>query len=79
LQLSKVYQVVASSLGTSTSNLRNLEEKYDVGLVEIVRAQAIVTSTTGVTLDEVLNYMKNHSLTQTLSNFGVSRDNSMLR
>ncbi|NLT83766.1 hypothetical protein GXW92_03190 [Coprothermobacter proteolyticus] len=74
LQLSKVYQVVASSLGTSTSNLRNLEEKYDVGLVEIVRAQAIVTSTTGVTLDEVLNYMKNHSLTQTLSNFGVSRD-----
>jgi len=74
VQLSKVYQVVASSLGTSTSNLRNLEEKYDVGLVEIVRAQAIVTSTTGVTLDEVLNYMKNHSLTQTLSNFGVSRD-----
>ena len=74
LLLSKVYQVVASSLGTSTSNLRNLEEKYDVGLVEIVRAQAIVTSTTGVTLDEVLNYMKNHSLTQTLSNFGVSRD-----
>jgi len=74
VQLSKVYQVVASALGTSTSNLRNLEEKYDVGLVEIVRAQAIVTSTTGVTLDEVLNYMKNHSLTQTLSNFGVSRD-----
>jgi len=56
VQLSKVYQVVASALGTSTTNLDNLREKYDVGLVEIIKAQAIVTSTTGVTLDQVLSY-----------------------
>jgi len=74
LQLSKVYQVVASSLGTSTTNLDNLREKYDVGLVEIIKAQAIVTSTTGVTLDQVLSYTTDYTLIQALSNFGVSQD-----
>ena len=74
VQLSKVYQVVASALGTSTTNLDNLREKYDVGLVEIIKAQAIVTSTTGVTLDQVLSYTADHTLIQALSNFGVSQD-----
>ena len=74
LQLSKVYQVVASALGTSTTNLDNLREKYDVGLVEIIKAQAIVTSTTGVTLDQVLSYTTDYTLIQALSNFGVSQD-----
>jgi len=74
VQLSKVYQVVASALGTSTTNLDNLREKYDVGLVEIIKAQAIVTSTTGVTLDQVLSYTTDHTLIQALSNFGVSQD-----
>jgi len=41
LQLSKVYQVVASSLGTSTTNLDNLREKYDVGLVEIIKLKLL--------------------------------------
>ncbi|MBK6586236.1 MAG: hypothetical protein IPG26_04295 [Coprothermobacter sp.] len=74
VQLSKVYQVVASALGTSTTNLDNLREKYDVGLVEIIKAQAIVTSTTGVTLDQVLSYTADHTWIQALSNFGVSQD-----
>jgi len=74
VQLSKVYQVVASALGTSTTNLDNLREKYDVGLVEIIKAQAIVTSTTGVTLDQVLSYTTDYTLIQALSNFGVSQD-----
>lgn len=74
VQLSKVYQVVASALGTSTTNLDNLREKYDVGLVETIKAQAIVTSTTGVTLDQVLSYTADHTLIQALSNFGVSQD-----
>lgn len=73
-QLDKVYQVVATALGTSTTNLDNLREKYDVGLVEIIKAQAIVTSTTGVTLDQVLSYTPDHTLIQALSNFGVSQD-----
>ena len=73
-QLDKVYQVVATALGTSTTNLDNLREKYDVGLVEIIKAQAIVTSTTGVTLDQVLSYTADHTLIQALSNFGVSQD-----
>lgn len=73
-QLDKVYQVVATALGTSTTNLDNLREKYDVGLVEIIKAEAIVTSTTGVTLEQVLSYTADHTLIQALSNFGVSQD-----
>jgi len=74
VQMDKVYQVVATALGTSTTNLDNLREKYDVGLVEIIKAQAIVTATTGVTLEQVLSYTANHTLIQALSNFGVSQD-----
>jgi len=73
-QMDKVYQVVAAALGTSTTNLDNLREKYDVGLVEIIKAQAIVTATTGVTLEQVLSYTADHTLIQALSNFGVSQD-----
>jgi len=39
-QLEKAYQIVASALSTTTTNLKNLEEKYDVGLGAIIRAQA---------------------------------------
>lgn len=74
VEMDKVYQVVATALGTSTTNLDNLREKYDVGLVEIIKAQAIVTATTGVTLEQVLSYTADHTLIQALSNFGVSQD-----
>jgi hypothetical protein len=70
-----VDQAVAKVLGRSTQDLANLERKYNVRLGEIVSAQAIVTSTASVDLDSVLQYMTNHTLTQTLSNFGVTKSN----
>jgi len=73
-QLEKAYQIVASALSTTTTNLKNLEEKYDVGLGAIIRAQAIVTATTGVTLDQVLSYMMEHKLIEGLDYFGVDLD-----
>ncbi|WP_018962507.1 hypothetical protein [Coprothermobacter platensis] len=69
-----VNKVVAGVIGTTTQALSDFEKAYNVGLGEIVRAQAIVTSTTGVTLDSVLNYMTNHTLMQTLNNYGVTPD-----
>jgi len=51
-----------------------LEEKYDIGLGAIIKAQAVVTATTAVTLDKVLSYMTEHKLIEGLNYFGVDLD-----
>ncbi|NPV88167.1 hypothetical protein HPY42_01390 [Coprothermobacteraceae bacterium] len=68
-----LWTVTASVLGTTTTALAETASTYDVGIDRIIMAYAVANATTAtVAPSDVLTYMANHNLKDTLSYFGVS-------
>lgn len=68
-----LWTVTASVLGTTTTALAETASTYDVGIDRIIMAYAVANATTAtVAPSDVLTYMADHNLKDTLSYFGVS-------